>query len=335
MTGLLPIIKHNSGCDYHRIIQPLKYFGFDFNSLSKITTPEILQNTKLLFFNRSPDNPFEKIIQYRKKYGFKICLDLDDFWELNTNHPLRPTWIKNKMGEEIQKWILNADAITCTTSRLADKIRQYNKFADVHVIPNGLPFDEGQFTKNRTESDFTRFIYTGSESHVWDVQILRMPFTKLNNLPNSKFILAGYSPKNPLVWNKMKSVFRLTRNYEIKNHLALQFYMNTYIDSDISIVPLEENIFTPYKSNLKVLEAGCKNIPIICSNVPPYLDEPNKDIIMYANNTREWVHWIKYCSENKQFVNEKGSELGEYVRKNYDLRKINEYRTQLFENLMS
>lgn len=333
MKGILPMIKRKSGCDYHRIINPIIYLGMDPNSFVKITTPEILKETKLFLFNRVPENSFEKVLQYKYKYGFKIVQDLDDYWELNVNHPLYKTWIEKKMGEEIFRWLPNADAVTVTTSRLADKVRPYNK--NVHVIPNALPFGDGQFNDTRTESTFTRFIYTGGESHIRDVDLLKIPFSKVANLPNSKFILAGYSPNNPKVWDKMERVFALTKQHECKNYQPLDSYMNLYSDSDVSIVPLEYNIFTPYKSNLKVIEAGCKNIPVICSNVSPYSDEPNKDPILYATNTRDWVHWITYCSKNKQFVNEKGLELGEYVRKNYDLRKVNEYRKQLFEHLMS
>jgi glycosyltransferase involved in cell wall biosynthesis len=333
MKGVLPIIKRKSGCDYHRIINPMTYLGMDVDNVIKITTPDILKETKVLFFNRTPENPIEKVLKLKFKYGFKIVLDLDDYWELNVTHPLYKTWIEKKMGEEIIKWIPNADAVTVTTARLADKVRPFNK--NVHVIPNALPFGDGQFNDERYESTFTRFIYTGGESHIRDIDILKLPFSRLTGVEDAKFILAGYNPNNPKVWDKMDRVFRITKKSELREYQPLDCYMDLYKEADISIVPLESNIFTPYKSNLKVLEAGCKNIPVICSNVPPYSDEPNKDVIMYASNTREWVHWITYCYKNKQFVNEKGLELGEYVRKNYDLRKINEYRKQLFENLMS
>lgn len=336
MNGVLPIIKRNSGCDYHRIINPMSYLGCDTRSMMKVSNDELLKNTKILVFNRTPDNDFLKVIHLRNKYGFKIVMDLDDYWELNSRHPMYNTWIEKKIGEEIIKWMTHADAVTVTTSRLADKVLQYNK--NVHVLPNALPFGYGQFTDEKSSSHLTRFIYTGGESHLWDMNILRTPFSKLTQLQYAQFILAGYHSENPKVWGRMENMFNVggkLKNYERREFKPLESYMTSYIDADVCLVPLEYNIFTPYKSNIKFLEAGCKNIPVICSNTPPYSDEPNKDMVMYASNSREWVDHIKYCYENSSYVKESGQRLGQYVRANYDLNKINEYRIQLFNHLMN
>ena len=333
MQGILPIIKNNSGCDYHRVINPMNYLGMDTRTIPKISTEEMLADTKVLFFNRTPNNPIQKVLDYKRKYGFKIVIDTDDIWELNVRHPMYKVWTEKRMGEEIHDWIKVADAVTVTTARLADKVRPINK--NVHVIPNGLPFDSGQFTANKTESDLCRFIYTGGESHVWDVQVLRDVMKKTNVLSNSSFILAGYNPSKAHNWSKMESVFRQTKNYERRAGQKLEVYMSVYENADVCIIPLESNIFTPFKSNIKFLEAGCKYMPVICSNVPPYSDEQDKSKVTYAGNVREWFEALKYHHDNPNFVKEKGQELGEYVRKNYDLRKMNVYRTQLFKHLMS
>lgn len=312
----------------------MRYLGFDIESIPRKSTEDLLKETKILFFNRSPENSFEKVMYFQKLCGFKIVLDLDDYWELNSRHPLYNTWIEKKMGEDILQWLKVAHAVTVTTPRLADKVKAINP--NVHVIPNALPFDEGQFTKTRSESNFTRFIYTGGESHVWDVGLLRTPLSKVNGLPNAQFVLAGYQPKNPKVWTKMESVLKQAKNYERREFKPLDSYMSLYRDADVTIIPLERNIFTPYKSNIKFLEAGCKNMPVICSNTPPYSDEPvYLEGIRYAQNTREWLQWFKYYHDNKNAVIDDGLQLGEYVRKNYDLKDANEMRKQLFEYLIN
>lgn len=334
MQGILPIIKHQSGCDFHRIINPLRYMGVDIDSIPVKSTEDLLKDTKLLFFNRNPHNDFNKVINLRKKIGFKIVVDLDDYWELNVKHPMYETWTKKKMGEEIVTWLKVSDAVTVTTNRLADKVKTINP--NVFVVPNALPFGDDQFNSNKVESEFTRFIYTGGESHVWDVNLLRTAMSKVNNLKQAKFILAGYHPKNPKVWGKMESVFKQAKNYERREFQPLKSYMNTYSDSDCSIIPLESNIFTPYKSNIKFLEAGCKNIPVICSNTPPYSDELLlTNGIQYAQNTRDWLRWFKYYHDNKNALIDDGLKLGEAVRKYYDLKTANEMRKQLFEHLIS
>lgn len=333
--GILPVIKRNSGCDYHRIIQPLKSMGMDLDNPPPRSTDELLKETKIFIFNRVPENNFDQVLKLKKQHGFKIVQDLDDYWELNVKHPLYNTWIKNKMGEEIILWMKNADAVTVTTSRLADKVKQYNK--NVHVIPNGLPFDQGQFNSTKTKCRLNvSYIFTGGESHLWDIQILKAPLSKLCNreLPSAWFMLGSYSDKP--IWKKMESAFNVggrLKNYEKIYHKPLDSYMDTYNEADVSLVPLEYNIFTPYKSNIKFLEAGCKNMPVICSNTPPYSDEPNKRLVMYASNAREWFYHIKYCHDNPDFIIESGWELGEHVREKYELTKINELRQQLFDYL--
>jgi len=331
MEGILPVIRRHSGCDYHRIINPLTYLGYDFKHLPKHTTIELLEKTKLIMFNRKSSTPFTTMTRVQKKYGFKILLDLDDYWELNVLHPMYKTWNKNETGKKIFEWVKHADAITVTTQRLADKVYPYNK--NVHVLPNALPYDEGQFTDITTESDKLRFVYAAASSHVFDVQVLKYAIEKVKMI-NAEFILAGYDINLPLIWNKIESPFKQANNYRRVNGKSLLTYMDCY-DADVALAPLEANMFTAFKSNLKILEAGCKNLPIICSNVPPYSDEPPTLGIMYASNTREWVEWFQWCVRNPTAVKELGQQLGQYVREHYNLRKINEHRKQIIESLIN
>lgn len=335
MEGILPIIKNNSGCDYHRIIEPMRQLDFDFEKLkARKADHDILKDTKVIFFNRMMINDMDYVKKGQKIYGFKIVLDLDDYWHLNAMHPLYEGWKKYNTTERIIEWIKHADAVTVTTNRLADKVLPLNK--NVYVVPNALRFGKGQFNSKKVKSDATRFMFAGGSSHVYDVLEFKQAFSRLNGLNNAQFVLAGYSEKDRN-WHKIKTSFTL--NGKLKNYKQIPFkhvdrYMESYMDSDVSLVPLESNIFTPYKSNIKILETGCKYNPVICSNVPPYSDEPNKNVILYAKNTREWVEHIKYCTNNPNFVKDKGRELGEYVRKHYDLAKVNILRKQLFEHLM-
>lgn len=344
MEGLVPVIKMGSGCDYHRCILPLEDMGVDITKFSGKNFIEVAKETKLLFFNRTPGNiTYETIMMLQKQHGFKICLDLDDYWVLHPKHNLGFVWRVMDMEQELQRWVKSADAVTVTTSLLADKIRLLNP--NVHVIPNALPYGKNQFLNARIESEYTRFLYAGGGSHFWDMKELSVPFTKVNNNPNfknSQFILCGFHavpghPESEREWLKIENVFNLNgklKNYVRRNTLPLHGYMNHYHHADIAVIPLEKNNFNRFKSNLKILEAGCNDTPVIVSDVEPYSPFPNRDLIMFAKNAREWVYYLQYCVKNPNFVRERGKELGEYVRANYYLTKINEYRKQLFEHLI-
>lgn len=342
MQGLLPIIKHHSGCDYHRVILPLIAMGVDLDSYKGFKVQDKIKETKVFFFNRTPstEDPNE-LVKLRKQGDFKVVMDIDDYWVLNTQHTLKGTWNRYNFEKVLPQFLAMADAVTCTTSLLADKIRPINK--NVHVIPNALPFGYEQFTDERIDyNGLLRFIYTGGNTHFWDLKELIRPFEKVANNPQfnkASFALCGYNDGNAPSkkdWDGMERTFNL--NGRIKNYIRryaypLNVYMEHYTEADVSLVPLENNIFTSYKSNLKIIEAGCKNIPCIVSDVAPYSQEMNRNVLMYAKNAREWYEHLRYCVLNPTFVKEKGLELGAYVREHYNLYKVNEYRKQLFEHL--
>lgn len=348
MKGILPLINRGSGCDYHRIILPLKYMGVDLDFFENKTIGEVLEDTKIILFNRRPHARLDYFLSLREKYGIKIVVDIDDYWILHPKHYMYKSWEKSKMPEQIVLSLKIADAVICTTNILAEKVKPYN--SNVHVIPNAIPFGHDQFNDKKEYSPFhksgkkfVRFIYAGGGSHFWDLKLLSVPFTKINNNPqlnNTQFILAGFDDSNEESkknWEVIENKFDLKgtlKNYIRKNTLPLESYINHYINGDVSLIPLEYNNFNRFKSNLKIIEAGCKYMPVICSDVEPYSNESNRDVIMYAKNANEWYEHIKYCTLNPSFIEDKGKQLGEYVRKNYDLFKVNEYRKQLFEHLI-
>lgn len=350
--GILPLINAESGCDYHRLILPLKYMGIDLDFFEKKEIGQVVQDTKIVIFNRIPHCPIEHIESMRKQLGIKVVVDLDDYWILNPNHLLSSGWRKSNMAEQIIRSLKLADVVTCTTSLLADKIKQFN--SNVHVIPNALPFGQDQFNEERNEFETgkTRFIYAGGSTHFWDIRELEIPFTKVNqdkSLTGAYFNLAGYDDAtvpNKREWTKIENQFNLKgklRNYTRYNTLPIDRYMNHYMNADVSLIPLAYNNFNRHKSNLKIIEAGCKNIPAICSNVEPYINEQytgNSDKfpkcgLRFAKNAREWYEQIWHYTHNPRLREDDGAALGEYVRKHYDLNKVNEYRKQLFDHLMS
>lgn len=335
---ILAIWRPTAGCDYHRTFLPLYYMGYKHFTLSR--EQEANATFRIVYFNRLPNDPIIKFLAKKQKMDWKLVVDMDDWLELPPNHQLYASFKKNDTVGQNKTALMNADAVTVTNERLADKIRPFNK--NVHVIPNCLPFGMDQFTEIKSESTSTRFMYAGGSTHFWDIQQLKIPFQKLYSAKSGPFevLMAGYDDRNEHTeefWKKMERSFSLNgkmKNYQRVYAKPLESYMNLYVNCDVSLIPLVNDTFSGYKSTLKIIEAGCKNIPVICSDVPPYSDFPRRDLVMYATNARTWFEHMKYCADNPSFVKERGLELGEYVREKYDLFKANEYRKQLFESLL-
>lgn len=344
---IVSLVNPLSGCDYHRVKQPLLHLhkrGLITGVPSGKTFEEDLQNCDLIVYNRIPHNiPLADLLSLRDKYGFKICVDLDDYWRLYPGHILERSWIDQEVEKAIVSNLKAADVVTCTNERLQDYIKPYN--SNVFVVPNGLPFDEGQFQPQQhgyydqgNGIDPEGFIYCGGGSHQWDVDILRRPMRTLADAKfQGKITLAGVT--DAPVYTKMSNVLSANGrmlNFQKIPSEGLDTYMSLYDYGEVSLAPLVENSFNACKSNLKILEAGAKKMPIIVSNVGPYLED-QCPYIMRAERSIDFARWIKYCHENKhsQFLVDHANSLAEYVRHNYNIHNMNYLRLEAFTSVVT
>src|SRR5690606_35079592 len=112
-----------------------------------------------------------------------------------------------------------AECVLVTNDNLAARVISVRGSSkDIHIVPNALPFDEGQFKKT---PQIGGFVYAGGISHVEDVKEIRhLPVKFYGGLNGS-------------------TTFPLNR------------YMTVYDGRLASLVPLQENEFNSCKSNLK------------------------------------------------------------------------------------
>lgn len=293
-----------------------------------------------MIFNRCSIEGFDTFAEIKAQCGFKVILDLDDYWNLYAHHHEFGNWINAKMPRWIMKNIHLADAITVTHSLLAEKVLEVKPDADVHVIPNGLPFDEGQYTRHREEDDRVRLLYAGGASHVYDVAELRAPLQQVNEtLAGHEIILAGYKDNPEKIksqWDRMLETFYphlQAAHRPIRRGKPLSKYMQIYEEADVVLAPLEDNEFNRYKSNLKVLEAGCKGAAVIASAIHPYDNPLDREFLTFADSSVGWYEAMRYHIRNPQYCKDMGQALAEHVRKHYHIDKINLHRRQLLEHM--
>ncbi len=313
MKKIYAIVHPELSSNYHRIQLPLSYLQVQ----GAIAITDKLEEADIVYFNRFPGIDIETFFSLKKKYGFKIIMDIDDYWR----RPLLPLNIFK--GYQIEQLIKNSALITTTTEVLYRHVQRINK--NVAIIPNALPFGDGQFNAGRSDSDEVRFIYTGSWHNHKNVELL----DALKNL-NINFSAVDYGNKYQEL--PPEQIFPLKLCSTISK-LPHDRYMDIYNDSDCLIVPMKNNPFNQSKSNLKTIEAGCKGIPVIASKTLPYYNDRDKSFIDFAENKSEWYNIVKYYHENKNYVSEKGEKLAEHVRLHYNLFSINTLRIDLINNL--
>lgn len=331
---IVPIVHSNNGADYHRLILPLSHLGIDVSENWK----DRIKQAKIVVFNRNLGFDIRLLLSLKKRYGFKIVCDLDDYWELYPNHYLYNYWKATNQAQHIKEALMNSDYVFVTTRKLEMVVKEYNN--NVALIPNALPFGEGQFNDDWIPSDKFRIAFIGGVSHKWDLISIKGLFFKIANSPlrhKVETVLCGYDDRNPeskKLWGFIEKIVSADGKlgYTRRITLPLDSYMNHYRDADLTLAPLENNYFNSFKSNLKILESGCKNIPIITSVNPPRWFE-DMPYVMKADTLGEWFSHVERCVEEEDFARKEGRKIGNHTRSLYNLHEVNEKRQEIFDKL--
>jgi len=125
-------------------------------------------------------------------------------------------------------------------------------------------------------------------------------------------------------------------------------YATNYNLFDISLAPLEENIFNKVKSQLKVIEAGFHKKAIIAQDFGPYQIDlkdsvkfgggfdltGNSILVDSGKNHKDWYGAIKKLVNNPDVVKTLQENLHETVKDTYSINKVTEKRRELYLNLV-
>lgn len=335
-----------SGVGYHRIMLPLSRMKDVYVLFTDFINDEVLlRGFDIVMFNRYiPGVDVQTLRDYREKYGFKMVVDIDDYWHLDPWHLLYKDFPTHVVVAHIEA----ADMVTVTHERLRRAALLHNP--NVEIIPNALPYDDDQFTDKKVEgihkdgiyeaTDRLRVLYAGGITHEKDIAILANPMQRIasdTHLRDRLFmIMAGYDDSNPRVtpiWHRMISDYLCGFRMDgyVRAPLPPDQYMAFYAEADIAVAPLQPTMFNSCKSNIKVLEAGAKNIPIIVSNVPPYDDCP---YALKVNHQRDWYDRFKKLVKDESFRKDWGFSNGAWCREYHHLNKWNETRRELYSTLI-
>lgn len=329
--NILGLTQPNSGCGYHRVLLPLGFMDDVKVHATNFITPDRMEGWDAVLYNRT--SIYQKDWdQFRALTGAKIIMDLDDHWRLPPNHVLHYQY--NDIATIIENNLQAADLVTVTNKALADKVRPFN--SNVKVFANALPYGRNQYHDERHPSDRVRIFWAGSVTHEHDIRMLRGPVQRLTHYADRvKMVLAGYDENQP-IWQRMFSYFTAGGQLPyMKIHaLPVSQYMDAYAYADMMVIPLEASDWHACKSNLKILEAACKRIPVIVSNVAPYNQDSDAPVL-WVNNQQDWFKHIKTLIHEPQTREELGNALYEWACRKYNIAEINIRRRQAFADLIA
>jgi glycosyltransferase involved in cell wall biosynthesis len=216
-----------------------------------------------------------------------------------------------------------ADLVTTTHHRLAEKITPHNK--NVVILPNAIPQQNEYFTIPQIPGGKLRLFWQGSITHERDIALLRNPVKRLNK-NNYTMVMAGHTGGD--VWQRMAAMY--TNSNRLQSVLLPGIdpteYYSHYSHADICLVPLTSTPFNALKSNLKILEAANLGLPVIASHVQPYTGMAG---VCYVHKQQDWHMHIQALA-NVTERQQRGHELQQFCARHYNHTMINLKRKECF-----
>lgn len=327
---ILGIIRKDSAVCYHRITMPLALMpDTDCHITNHVTEDTFKDGYDAVFYSRVlNDNAMQQLYKMREQYGFKLFVDVDDYWHLDYWHPLYAEYQKENFAERQINSIVNADGIFVTHERLFNEVHPLNR--KCFIVDNAIPKID-QYLTELEPDERTRLFWQGSVTHQQDIKLIQYAIQNLLHCDvkdSIKMVMAGFHKEMP-EWLEMANIYTAKGKlkHELINGMKPEHYYKAYAKADICLIPLVASRFNGFKSNLKVLEAANLGLPCIVHNVHPYKDLP----VLYANGSTEWLNKMKWYIRNKYAREDDGQRLQTFCNVFFDYRKINDIRKQIFE----
>jgi glycosyltransferase involved in cell wall biosynthesis len=206
---------------------------------------------------------FPEISKKLREKGIIMIMDLDDYWEPPTTHPLYEIVKKEGLSAKILNNLKHVDCVTTTTEIFKKYILKYNPY--VHIIPNALDMNHKMWKSEVQEnkSGKCRISWIGGSSHLHDLLQLEDSMLKVNlsqELENKyQIVMCGFdirgtitefrpdnsSTTRPIkphesIWNRFEQIF--TSNYTLIKNKEYAEYLKTIKKEDFEGFELENYV---------------------------------------------------------------------------------------------
>lgn len=281
---ILAVASDTHGVGKYRILDPYKYLGENYSeefhvdiSFDVPNDDKIFENYDIVVFHSfihktNHESNIERI-KWLKSKGIKTVVDIDDFWNVSTNHPMYLQVKKENVAQKKVDFLRESDYISTTTPIFANTIKNRLNVKNVFVFPNAVDENEPQFQSNTQKSDKVRFGWLGGSSHLPDIELLRDGIESVYNLHKDKvqFVLCGFDTRGTV--SEFDKNSGQVRKRQIHPHETVWFKY--------------ESIFT---EKYKVIDEDYKKYLFTFSETPyddndkPYRRRWTRDITKYALN---------------------------------------------------
>lgn len=345
--------ERTSGVDMARVIQPMKYLdGYEYKNykfkVKTFTDPEekmnwldVAKEYDIIFFNYTASAwSFAAMGAMARKFGKKLILDTDDnLWDVQKDNPSYVVY--HKGSEHIHNFSAicrEVDHITTTNKYLRNVISKNARvnINKLSVIPNYIDLDLYTHRNKFKDDNQVQLLHFGSTTHFID--LANSQFEKgidmvFKDYPNVNLVTVGaFLPKYKRMWGtRYNNAFGHTDVYKwIKEKFPT--YMK---DTDILVTPLENNMYTRCKSNIKWLEGSSAKLPGVWQKIRQYEEtiEDGKTGLL-AESAEDWYKAISKLIEDKKLRKSIGENAFNEVEKNWQIQSNVDKYAKLFVDMI-
>lgn len=245
-------------------------------------------------------NKFKALL---RSYDIKFIVDLDDWWNLPTDHVNKSL----AKGTQILNSLKIADEIHTTNEYLAEKIQKINPYVPIYILPNAIDPRREQWTTEKTTDELS-IGYLGALYHDYDLE-----WNEINLSPYNSYSLQFY-----------QQAIGATHAFAPRDY---NNYGELYKQVDVSIAPLAPTEFNRCKSNLKALEAGFTKTCIIAQQMHPYTPLLNSSNSILCRTPSDWREAL--ATVTKEMAQELAENLYHDVQF-FNIDNINNTRQECF-----
>jgi len=327
-----------NACSQYRIIEPYSNIKSDPIQFDIIQPEgkEIVLNLDealgydALILQRAWDKGLIPYIKEFQDNGGKVVYEIDDDpFHIPKSNPYEKEYTPERLSS-MREIINSCDALHVSTPELADAIPHHNKA----VFLNGIDFSKYQ----QNWRDTMRKVYmipqnakvvmwAGSNSHADSLELIEQV---IHQLVHDKIYVVLISNKTWL----SRLGFYESEYLKIIDWIPLPVFYRIYYIADVVLAPLVDNGFNRCKSELRCIESSACGVPIVCSDVAPYIrffNAVRANAIVEKERTKNWLNkiyiflyqTIKHPSGNAVFLSNK-----------YNLETINLERARWWENFL-
>lgn len=256
---ILAIPSDAHGVGKFRIMDPYKFIGDNHMDEFHVDISYNMENDDNLFLNydvvvfhsfihQTTHEDNVNRVNWLKKQGIKVVMDIDDLWFVDQRHPMYHQIKISKIGEKKIELLKLVDYVSTTTTIFAKTIKDRLGVKNIVIFPNAVNDEEPQFKSEPTKSDKVRFGWLGGSSHLHDIELMSSGISSIHNSFKGKaqFVLCGFDlrgnvmeidqngnrrqrPIKPFetVWYKYEKFF--TDDYKVLSD-EYKSFLNTFME---------------------------------------------------------------------------------------------------------